>query len=190
MCRPDTHVLITPEIQNIINQHINSLFLKIGIIGCTAIVVATVIVLWLGRIWLGSQIENSINSKYKKILEDYRYNLKVRERAEKIAEYLSLYYTDSQNFQKLNQLSWELSLWFPSELYANLGKALKNIGPGMDIDKETIFDILIKTRKLLLKEEAGSLAVEDIISHAKGIGKNKPITKQSTGPSPPPSAAP
>ncbi len=121
--------------------------------------------------WLKSKLENSISAKYDKILEEYRYNLKVRERAEKVAEYLSLYYEDSHNFQRLNQLSWELSLWLPDDIYMNLSKALKNIGPEMDISKKTILDILVDTRKLLLKDP-GNLTGDDIIVHKKGIGKN------------------
>jgi hypothetical protein len=120
--------------------------------------------------WIKSRIENSIKAEYDKILEEYRYNLKVKERAEKIAEYLSLYYEDSQNFQRLNQLSWELSLWLPSDIYINLGKSLKNIGPGMDLSKKTVLDILIDTRRLLLKD-SGNLKAGNIIVHGKGIGK-------------------
>jgi hypothetical protein len=121
-------------------------------------------------IWIKSTLEKSIATKYERILEDYRYNLKVRERAEKIAEYLSLYYEDSHNFQKLNQLSWELSLWLPADIYANLSRALLNIGPEMDINKKTILDILIDIRRLLLKDP-GNLTGANIIVHAKDVGR-------------------
>jgi len=124
----------------------------------------------VSAIWIKSKLEKSIAAKYDKVLEDYKYNLKVRERAEKVAEYLSLYYTDSQNFQRLNQLSWELSLWLPADIYNTLSKAMENIGPGMDVNKKTILDSLIDIRKLLLKDP-GNLTTEFIRVHGKDIGR-------------------
>lgn len=127
---------------------------------------------FVASIWIKSELEKSISAKYDKVLEDYKYNLKARERAEKVAEYLSLYYTNSQNYERLNQLSWELSLWLPADVYANMGKALKNIGPEMDVKKKTILDILIDVRKGLLKDP-GNLKADDIVVHAKDIGKTE-----------------
>jgi hypothetical protein len=121
--------------------------------------------------WTKARIGESIRSEYAKILEEYRYDIKVRERAARVAEYLSLYYGNSQNFQKLNQLSWELSLWLPSDIYTSIGPALKNIGPQMDLDKETLLDILIKTRKYLLKDNCGDLTNDNIMVHGKNIDK-------------------
>lgn len=128
------------------------------------------IIQFLLSCWIKSRLENSIKAEYDKLIEEYRFELRAKERAEKVAQYLSLYYKDSQNFQKLNQLSWELALWLPDYIYKNLTKAIKNIGPGMDITKPTILDILIDTRKVLLKKP-GSLTGNEIIVHGKDLGK-------------------
>lgn len=45
---------------------------------------------FVSTIWIKATLEKSIASKYDKILEDYKYNLKIRERAEKVAEYMAL----------------------------------------------------------------------------------------------------
>jgi hypothetical protein len=131
------------------------------------------IVQFLLSIWIKARLENSIKAEYDKLIEEYRFELRAKERAEKVAKYLSLYFKDSQNFQELNQLSWELALWLPDHIYLNLTKALKNVGPEMDITKPTILDTLIETRKVLLKKP-GSLVGDNIIVHGKDFGKQTP----------------
>jgi uncharacterized membrane protein YhiD involved in acid resistance len=128
------------------------------------------IIQWLLTTWVRSRLENSIRSEYEKTIEDYKLEIKTKERAEKVAKYLSLYFQDSQNFQELNQLSWELALWLPDHIYKNMTTAIKNMGGELDITKPTILDILIDTRKELLKSP-GKLKGNDIIVHRKNISK-------------------
>ena len=144
--------------------------INISFWNATFVVACIGIIQFLLSNWTKSRLENSIKAEYDKLIEEYKFELRAKERAEKVAQYLSLYYKNSQNFQELNQLSWELALWLPDHVYKNLTKALKNVGPEMDITKPTILDILIDTRKVLLKKP-GSLTGNDIIVHGKDIGK-------------------
>ncbi len=136
----------------------------------TILIVLFSIVQFLSTIWIKSSIENSISAKYDKVLEDYKYDTRVKEKSEKIAEYLALYIEDSQNFTRLNQLSMELSLLLPDDIYMSLYPALINVGPTMDTKKKKITDVLIDVRKLLLKDP-GNLTSEHIIIHGKDLGK-------------------
>lgn len=144
--------------------------INISFWNATFVAACIVIIQFLLSNWIKSRLENSIKAEYDKLIEEYKFELRAKERAEKVAQYLSLYFKNSQNFQELNQLSWELALWLPDYVYKNLTKALKNIGPEMDITKPTILDILIDTRKVLLKKP-GSLTGNDIIVHGKDLGK-------------------
>lgn len=125
---------------------------------------------FLSSVWIKTTLEGVINLKYQKTLEQYRYELQAKERAEKIAEYLSLYFSDSKDFERMTKLSYELALWLPADIYRSLGKSVKNAGPEMDKNQKTFFDVLIDARKYLLSEP-GDLTANDLISHKEGIGK-------------------
>ncbi len=138
----------------------------------TILVILFSIVQFISTIWIKSSIENSISAKYDKVLEDYKYDMRVKEKAEKVAEYLSLYIQDSNDFQKLTQLSFELALWLPDDTYKILKRALFNMGPDMDMKQATVLDVLIEVRKSILKNP-GALTKDDIIIHKKDIGIKK-----------------
>ena len=63
-------------------------------------------------IWIKSRLETSIKSEYDKLLEDYRFDLKAREQAAKVAEYMALAWklrADSgeiAHYRRANQLVW------------------------------------------------------------------------------------
>lgn len=84
----------------------------------------------------------------------------------KFVEYLSLYFVDSQNFQRMNQLSWELAIWLPADLYINLGKALRKV------EGKNIPDVVVDVRRWLY-EDPGDLCGDNVIIHAKDIGKQE-----------------
>lgn len=140
---------------------------------------ATFIVLCLGAIqflvteWTKARLQYSIKSEYDKIIEEYRFDLKAREQAAKVSEYVALYHHDPNNFLKMNQLSFELFLWLPEDIYKNLGKALirekgaKNLG-----------EILVDIRKILLKDKAEHISDDDLIVHGKDIGKSREQTHE------------
>jgi hypothetical protein len=114
--------------------------------------------------WLKSSIENSIKAKYD--LE-----LKAKERAERVAEYMALARmlketSSEEDYQKANRLSWELAMWLPSDVYRSMGKALSK--PSSEYNP---LSVVISVRKELLGSATGNLTQEDIIHHAPGIGK-------------------
>jgi hypothetical protein len=85
--------------------------------------------------WFGGQfIEAKIKSYFDRALEDYRFELKTREQAAQIAEYAALAWTiketDSpETYRRANQLSWQLFLWLPADVYRKLGKSLAKGDP-------------------------------------------------------------
>jgi hypothetical protein len=130
------------------------------------------VIQFVSTIWIKATLEKSIAAKYDKILEDYKYNLKVRERAEKVAEYMALQINlkenSSQNeYDRVNQLGWELAMWLPADIYKKVVKAATSPTP-----KER-FEAVIEVRKLLLGDNAGDLTWNDVMFHAPGIGRNK-----------------
>ena len=135
------------------------------------IIVLFAVIQFVSTIWIKTTIEKSIAARYDKILEDYRYTLKVRERAEKVAEYMALQIDlkeDSlQNeYHRVNQLGWELGMWLPADIYKRVIKAATSLTP---IER---FEAVIAVRKLLLGDNAGDLTWNDIMFHAPGIGRN------------------
>ena len=111
---------------------------------------------FLLSIWIKSRLESSIKHEYDKLVEEYRYDIKTREQASKIAEYLSIIEgkrldpTSEFDFRRANKLAWELLLWLPENLYLELKETLdpKNT----DIKKNT-FKVLLKIREHLRKEK-------------------------------------
>ena len=116
--------------------------------------------------WLKAEIENSIKAKYD-------IELKARERAERVAEYMALARdlkeTSSEaEYRKANQLSWELAMWLPTDVYRSLGKALSKP------DKEyNPLSVVISVRQVLLGNTSGDLTQDDIIHHAPGISQKR-----------------
>jgi len=123
--------------------------------------------------WLESRLENSIKHEYNKLIEDYKYNLKIREQAARVAEYFALARrleedSPSSDYERANQMTWELAMWLPTELYKKMVHAIAFPSPENNIQR-----VVIECRKLLLKENAGNLDSESIAVHGPGIGKKK-----------------
>jgi hypothetical protein len=96
-----------------------------------------------------------------------------REKASAIAEYAALAMTlkdkdDEQTYRRANQLSWQLFLWLPDNVYRDLGGGLANA------DYKKLVESLLAVRKSLLGKDAGTLGADDIIVHGPGIGAVKP----------------
>jgi hypothetical protein len=95
---------------------------------------------------------------------------KKRDQASIMAEYAALASSlkegdDVSTYRRANQLSWQLFLWLPTDVYRQLGRGLKD-------DPKALVDSLVAIRKTLLESEAGTLDGNDIISHGPGIGKS------------------
>ena len=119
---------------------------------------------FLASTLLKASIDNSIKAKYD--LE-----LKAKERAERVAEYMSLARmlkdgSSEGEYLKANRLSWELAMWLPADVYRSMGKAISKPN-----SEHNPLSVVISVRKELLGNAAGDLTQEDIIHHSPGIGK-------------------
>ncbi len=119
---------------------------------------------FLAALWLKSRLEESIRLEYSKKLEEYRYQIEVRKRAEQVARYLSLRAENASETRpsELNQIAWELALWLPADLYRKLAHAV------VDTDGHTKWKpLLIEIRKVLLQDPDDKLIAENIIHHSR-----------------------
>jgi hypothetical protein len=96
---------------------------------------------------------------------------KQREEASAVAEYVALAWSlrdndDAQTYRRVNQLSWQLFLWLPTDVYRQLGRGLQN-------DPKELVDSLVAIRRVLLGRDAGNLGDQDIIVHGPGFGRPK-----------------
>jgi len=97
---------------------------------------------------------------------------KEREQASILAEYAALVWLskdsdDIQIYRRINQLSWQLFLWLPTDVYRQLGRGL------VKRDPKELADTFLAIRGILLGSGAGTLDANDIIVHAPGIGNPK-----------------
>ena len=124
-------------------------------------------------LWIKARLEGSIKHEYDRKLEEFRYEIKVREQASKVAEYMEFarhLREDSKpaDYQKANRLAWELAMWLPSDVYKRMAESLVNPN-----EQNNPLEVVIAVRKLLLDDKAGDLAADNILSHSPGIGKNR-----------------
>lgn len=124
----------------------------------------------LCALWIKARLEGSIKHSYDKKLEDYRYEIKIRDQASKVAEYMELarhLKMDSpvEAYERANRLSWELAMWLPSEIYKCMAEALVNPS-----ETNNPLEVVVAVRQLLLRDNAGDLNSNNIMSHAPGAG--------------------
>jgi hypothetical protein len=126
---------------------------------------------YLASLWISERLKTSLQKEHSAFLENLKWELKVREQAVRVAEYLALARNlkeDSldSDYRKANQLSWELAMWLPEDIYKEMVSAIAN--PSKDTNELTT---VVSVRSLLLKDKAGTLTSENIAHHAPGIGK-------------------
>jgi hypothetical protein len=119
---------------------------------------------WISSRWLDARMK----SHFDGAMEDYRHELSARVQAAKIAEYaatvIDLKATHSEDlYRRANQLSWELFLWLPDDVYRQLGK-------GVGGSAKDLAEAMISVRKSLLANP-GTLGPDDIIVHRPNIGR-------------------
>jgi hypothetical protein len=115
------------------------------------VIAALFIVLWYA-------LQKKAEAQLNKALEDYKFQLKIREQAAKVAELCVLSLEPKKNAERFNQLAWELSLWLPAEIYCDLARCLCKAEGAKNIK-----DILIDVRKHLLGKKHGNLKAENIL---------------------------
>lgn len=122
------------------------------------------------------QFKLALQKDHSEFYEKLQWNTRVREQAARVAEYLALRYRlekDSEesvpltDYQRINQLVWELTMWLPEDIFKEMIEAIG--GTTQDVN---MFDVLLSVRKLLLGDEAGNLTPEKhAVLHWPGIGK-------------------
>jgi hypothetical protein len=118
-------------------------------------------------------LKTSLQKKNDVFLEKLRWEMKIREQARGVAEYMAiardLKESESpDNFRKVNQLAWELAMWLPEDIYRAMGRALTKPN---DVDNPLA--VVVAVRKVLLGDSSGNLTQNDILQHAPGIGRPK-----------------
>ncbi len=126
---------------------------------------------YLASLWISERLKTSLQKEHSAFLEDLKWDLKVREQAVRVAEYLAIARSlkeDSpeSDYRKANQLSWELAMWLPEDIYKEMVRAIAS--PGGNANELTT---VVAVRSLLLKGKAGDLTSKDIAHHAPGVGK-------------------
>jgi hypothetical protein len=126
---------------------------------------------FLVTLWLSERFKAALQRETGKFIESVRWELKAREQAAKVAEYLALAKdlkpdSPAEDYRNANRLSWEMALWLPPDVYRSMTKALA--AP----DKETnALSVVVRVRHVLLGKAAGDLTQEEIAHHGPNIGK-------------------
>jgi hypothetical protein len=150
----------------------NTLDLLKIILGSSIVTTAFLTIMSLiAKTWVVERIKLALQKEHTKFNTDLQWEVKVRERAERVAEYISLARSlkegsTEDEYRKANRLSWELAMWLPDEIYRQMVGAIAN--PNESNNELTV---VVEVRKLLLKEKAGNLTENQIAHHAPGIGK-------------------
>lgn len=125
---------------------------------------------YLSALWISERLKTSLQKEHSAFLEGLRWDLKAREQAVHVAEYLALGRSlrddsPAADFRRANQMSWELAMWLPEDVYREMTLALVNPAPTRN-ELTTVLSV----RQMLLGERAGTLCADDIAHHAPGIG--------------------
>jgi hypothetical protein len=150
--------------------------LQIGLVDLFAggVVTAALIALlqFLLSTWISERLKVSLQKEHSQFLESLKWELKLREQAVGVAEYLALArslteQSTVEDYRNANRLSWELAMWLPEDIYKEMTKSI--VKPTIDTNELTT---VLQVRKLLLQANAGNLNSEEIAHHAPGIRKN------------------
>jgi hypothetical protein len=123
--------------------------------------------------WIRSRLDASIKHEYDKTLEEFRYDMRVREQAAKVAQYMDLARnlrpeSALEKYHEANRLAWELAIWLPADVYKRMAESIVNPN-----QQNNPLEVIIAVRQLLLREQAGNLAAANVIHHAPGIGRHR-----------------
>ena len=132
---------------------------------------------FLVSLWLAERFKANLQLENAQFLESLRWEMRVREQAAKVAEYMALAQdlNDSSTpveYRRANQLAWELALWLPKDIYKSLSCAITS--PNDDINP---LSVVVEVRRLLLEGKLGLLTQDEVLIHAPGIGRIRNIGK-------------
>jgi hypothetical protein len=146
--------------------------IEIGVLQITSGVVLFAGLQYLASLWITERLKTSLQKEHSEFLEKLKWDLKVREQAVRVAEYLALARSLKENspdteYRKANQLSWELAMWLPENIYIEMTRSI--VAPNIETNE---LSTVMSVRKLLLENNAGNLTQDKIAHHAPGIGKS------------------
>lgn len=127
---------------------------------------------YLVMLWINERLKTSLQKEHSQFLENLKWDIRVREQAVRVAEYLALARnlkedSPDTDYRKANQLSWELAMWLPEDIYKQMVNSIA--APN---EKENELSTVVSVRRLLLQKEAGNLTSDNIAHHAPSIGKS------------------
>lgn len=147
--------------------------IEIGLPEVSAGIIIFAAIQYLASLWISERLKTSLQKEHSQFLENLKWDIKVREQAVRVAEYLALARnlkedSPSTDYQKANQLSWELAMWLPEDIYKEMVSSIATPN-----GKTNELSTVISVRRLLLQKEAGNLTPDNIAHHAPGIGKGR-----------------
>ncbi len=130
---------------------------------------------FLARNLILERLKHALQKEHTKFLDEIQWDRKAQLQAANVAEYLSLARSLKEtspegDYRRANQMSWELAMWLPPEVYRQMTTAIRS--PSHSVNELTV---VIAVRRVLLEERAGDLNSDEIAHHAPGIGKPSPI---------------
>ncbi|ENX14006.1 hypothetical protein F894_02223 [Acinetobacter sp. CIP 51.11] len=115
----------------------------IALLGVSSLSAFLVIfVLWLCKNWFLTRLTESIKHDYSMKLEEYKYNIEIRRKAEQVAKLLALWIERPLEREELNRLTFECFLWLPDDIAQDLSKLFNY----QEEDSITIRSVLFKIR--------------------------------------------
>jgi len=110
------------------------------------------VAIFILRIWTQSAIQHEWNKRF----EQFKYELRIKERASAIAELLAEWDSRPDNPKRLNQLVLEANLWLPETAARELNRILTQ-HPAAKFPKELVVEI-----RHLLRGEPDALMPDEI----------------------------
>ncbi len=130
-----------------------------------SVTVLVAIVRLLASKWIESRLTQSIKHEYDRKLEEYRFEMRRREQAARVARLFALSYRPGVAAHEFNELAWELSLWLPADLVRELTRCLCRTDGAMNPKL-----LLIAIRKQL-HSAADDLTAEQIVHREEPHGR-------------------
>jgi hypothetical protein len=133
------------------------------------------LLVFLAKNWFLERLKHGLQKEHGRYLDELHWNRKAQEQAARVAEYMAFVRmlnesSSPDDYIRANQLSWELAMWLPDEIYRQMTYAI--VRPDQKVNE---LSVVLSVRKLLLGDGAGNLVADHIAHHAPGIGrKNNP----------------
>jgi len=143
----------------------------VGVLSSVSTTILIAIVAFLARNLFIERLKLTLQKEHSKFLDELQWNRKVQEQAARVAEYLALARrlkesSPESDYERANQLSWELAMWLPEEIYKQMALAIAH--PNQDVNE---LSVSISVRRILLGDKAGNLGPDDIAHHHPRIGR-------------------